>query len=185
MPKNTSVAGQKYWLPYSGISFSGDLDSCMPEDPGSATETPLDITTVLPSLPGARSPRGDICQSVIQMPDTIIMTVLFGLFFIVLGISIPPICGNATILFIALFLTSRIRPTVQSAEELAGDENWKKICERAGRVYIGAGILVLLAAIATGDWALDVMLVILLGATVYIGIISLWFVMQNTKENFE
>jgi hypothetical protein len=116
------------------------------------------------------------------------MTILFGFLFIVLGIFIPSICGNAAILAIAMMLlTPRMGQDtiVRSAEELAGDENWKKICKRAGRVYIGAGILVLFAALATGDQALNAMLVILLGATVYIGIISLLFVMQNTTESFE
>jgi uncharacterized membrane protein len=118
------------------------------------------------------------------MPDTLTITVLFGFLFIVLGIYIPPICGNATSLAIVMmFLTPRMRQDARErmAQKLAGDENWKKFCKRAGRTFLGAGILVVLAALATGEWAFDVMLFILLVAIVYIGIVSLWYVMQNTK----
>ena len=55
---------------------------------------------------------------------------------------------------------------------LASEEVWNRTHEYGGRVFMAAGVLVVLGSLVAGIWAMALMLVIILGSTLYIGIWS-------------
>lgn len=90
-----------------------------------------------------------------DLPVSAILATLMGLLFIVMG-SLMPHIGRNTAMGIRLPWT------------LASEEVWKKTHDYAGPLFTGAGILVVIGSLVAGVWALPVMLVIILGVTLYI-----------------
>ncbi|MCK9630721.1 MAG: SdpI family protein [Methanoregula sp.] len=91
----------------------------------------------------------------VDLPVVIIMPMLIGVLFIVMGALMPHIGRNTT-------MGIRLPWTLES------EEVWKKTHEHGGPVFAGAGVLVVLGSLVTGMWAMALMLVIILGVTVYI-----------------
>jgi uncharacterized membrane protein len=95
----------------------------------------------------------------IDLPVVTLIPVLIGLLFIVLG-SIMPNIGRNTVMGIRYPWT------------LNSDEVWKKTHERAGPAFMAAGILTVLGSLIAGIWAIPLMLVLILGVTIYISVWS-------------
>jgi len=95
----------------------------------------------------------------IGLPVVSIISILIGILFIVMGALMPHI-GRNTMMGIRLPWT------------LTSEEVWKKTHDYAGPLFTGAGISVVIGGLIAGTWALAVMLVIILGVTVYICIWS-------------
>jgi uncharacterized membrane protein len=88
-----------------------------------------------------------------------IFSLLIGFLFIAMGGMTPHIRRN-TIMGIRLPWT------------LASEEVWNRTHEYGGRVFMAAGVLVVLGSLIAGIWAMALMLVIILGSTLYISIWS-------------
>jgi uncharacterized membrane protein len=95
----------------------------------------------------------------VDLPVVMLLPMLIGFLFIVMGALMPHI-GRNTMMGIRLPWTLR------------SEEVWKKTHEHGGPVFVGAGVLVVLMSLIAGIWALALMLVIILGASVYISIWS-------------
>lgn len=94
-----------------------------------------------------------------DLPVVTIFSLLIGFLFMVMGGLMPHI-GRNTAMGIRLPWT------------LASEEVWKKTHEHGGRVFMGAGVLIVLGSLVTGTWAMVPMLVIITGATLYIAVWS-------------
>jgi uncharacterized membrane protein len=95
----------------------------------------------------------------VDLPVATIISLLIGFLFIAMGGMMPHIRRN-TIMGIRLPWT------------LASEEVWNRTHEYGGRVFMAAGVLVVLGSLVAGIWAMALMLVIILGSTLYIGIWS-------------
>nr|WP_321351026.1 SdpI family protein [uncultured Methanoregula sp.] len=95
----------------------------------------------------------------LDLPVITIIPILMGLLFIALG-SIMPNIGRNTLMGIRFPWT------------LESDEIWKKTHEHGGPAFMAAGILTVLGSLVAGIWAIALMLVIILGVTVYISVWS-------------
>jgi len=93
------------------------------------------------------------------LPVVTIFSMLIGFLFIVMGGLMPHIGRNTT-------MGIRLPWTLRS------EEIWKKTHEHGGRVFMGAGVLIVLGSLVTGIWAMALMLVIITGATLYISVWS-------------
>ncbi|MDD1687540.1 SdpI family protein [Methanoregula sp.] len=94
-----------------------------------------------------------------DLPLVSLISALIGFLFIVMG-SLMPHIGRNTTLGIRLPWT------------LASEEVWKKTHEHGGPVFVVAGVLVVLGSIVAGIWAIALMLVVVIAATLYIGVWS-------------
>lgn len=95
----------------------------------------------------------------IDLPVVTIISMLMGFLFIVMGSLTPYIGRNTTMGF-------RLPWTLKS------DEIWKKTHEHGGPVFMGAGILIVLGSLVAGRWAVALMLIIVVAASVYITVWS-------------
>ena len=95
----------------------------------------------------------------VGLPVVTIISLLIGFLFIAMGGLMPHI-GRNTVMGIRLPWT------------LASEEVWRKTHEYGGRVFMAAGVLVVLGSLVAGIWATALMLVIILGSTLYICIWS-------------
>jgi uncharacterized membrane protein len=95
----------------------------------------------------------------VDLPVATIISLLIGFLFIAMGGMMPHIRRN-TIMGIRLPWT------------LASEEVWNRTHEYGGRIFMAAGVLVVLGSLVAGIWAMALMLVIILGSTLYIGIWS-------------
>jgi uncharacterized membrane protein len=91
----------------------------------------------------------------VDLPVVMIMPMLIGILFIVMGAMMPHIGRNTT-------MGIRLPWTLES------EDIWKKTHEHGRSVFIGAGVLVVLGSLVAGIWALALMLVIIFGASIYI-----------------
>lgn len=91
----------------------------------------------------------------IDLPVVSLISVLIGFLFIVLG-SLMPHIGRNTTMGIRLPWT------------LASDEVWEKTHEHGGPVFVVAGVLVVIGSLVAGIWAIAIMLVIVIGTSLYI-----------------
>jgi len=95
----------------------------------------------------------------VDLPVVIIMPMLIGFLFIAMGGLMPHIGRNTTM-------------GIRLPWTLASEEVWRKTHEYGGRVFMAVGVLVVLGSLVAGTWATALMLVIILGATLYICIWS-------------
>lgn len=89
------------------------------------------------------------------LPVVTIFSMLIGFLFIVMGGLMPHIGRNTT-------MGIRLPWTLRS------EEVWKKTHEHGGPVFVVAGVLVVLGSIVAGIWAMALMLVVVIAATLYI-----------------
>jgi len=89
------------------------------------------------------------------LPVVTIFSMLIGFLFIVMGSLMPHIGRNTT-------MGIRLPWTLRS------EEVWKKTHEHGGPVFVVAGVLVVLGSIVAGIWAMALMLVVVIAATLYI-----------------
>jgi uncharacterized membrane protein len=94
-----------------------------------------------------------------DLPVGILIPMLVGLFFIVIGGLMPHI-GRNTIMGFRFPWT------------LSDERVWKKTHEHGGPVFVAAGVLVVLASPLAGIWAVPLMLGIVVTAGLYITIYS-------------
>jgi len=95
----------------------------------------------------------------IDLPVTSLLSALIGFLFIVMGGLMPHIGRNTTIGF-------RLPWTLRS------EDIWKKTHEHGGPVFMGAGVLIVLGSIVAGIWAIALMLVVVIAASLYITVWS-------------
>jgi uncharacterized membrane protein len=95
----------------------------------------------------------------IPLPVSTIISILIGLLFIVMGSLMPHIGRNTTM-------------GIRFPWTLASEEVWKQTHEYGGRLFLAAGVVVVLGSLVAGTWAIALMLVIILGITLYISIWS-------------
>jgi len=95
----------------------------------------------------------------VDLPIVTIISLLIGFLFIAMGGLMPQIKRN-TVMGIRLPWT------------LASEEVWNRTHEYGGRVFMAAGVLVVLGSLIAGIWAMALMLIIILGSTLYISIWS-------------
>ncbi|HEX3002458.1 MAG TPA: SdpI family protein [Methanoregula sp.] len=91
----------------------------------------------------------------VNVPVVTVVPVLIGLLFIVMG-SLMPHIGRNTTMGIRLPWT------------LASEEVWKKTHEFGGRLFVAAGVIVIIGSLVTGIWATALMIVVILGTTLYV-----------------
>lgn len=94
-----------------------------------------------------------------DLPTAIIIPMLLGFLFIVLGSLMPYIGRNTTIGF-------RLPWTLRN------ERVWKETHERGGPVFVIAGVLVVLMSPVAGMWAMPLMLGVIVAASLYITIFS-------------
>ncbi|AGB01629.1 SdpI family protein [Methanoregula formicica] len=95
----------------------------------------------------------------VNVPLVTLVPVLIGLLFIVMGSLMPHIGRNTTI-------------GIRLPWTLASEEVWKKTHEYGGRLFVAAGVVVVIGSLVTGIWATALMLIVILGTTLYICIWS-------------
>ncbi len=95
----------------------------------------------------------------IALPVATIISILIGLLFIVMGNLMPHVGRNRTM-------------GIRLPWTLASDEVWKKTHDYAGPLFTGAGAVVVIGSLLAGTWAIALMLVVILGTTLYISIWS-------------
>ena len=91
----------------------------------------------------------------VNVPVVTVVPVLIGLLFIVMG-SLMPHIGRNTTMGIRLPWT------------LASEEVWKKTHEYGGRLFVAAGVVVIIGSLVTGIWATALMIVVILGTMLYV-----------------
>jgi uncharacterized membrane protein len=102
-----------------------------------------------------------------ELPLAMILAMLFGFFFIVLGCLTPSIGRNTTI---GIRLPWTIR-----------DERvWTKTHERGGTVMILAGVLIVLGSPVAGVWAITLMAGIIVAVVLYITLYSYFLAKRGT-----
>jgi len=94
-----------------------------------------------------------------NLPVVTIISLLIGFLFIAMGGLMPHIGRNTTM-------------GIRLPWTLASEEVWNRTHEYGGRVFMAAGVLVVLGSLIAGIWAMALMLVIILGTTLYISIWS-------------
>jgi uncharacterized membrane protein len=95
----------------------------------------------------------------ISLPVVTIVPMLIGILFIVIGSMLPQIGRNTTI-------------GIRFPWTLASEEVWKKTHDFGGRLFQAAGVIVVLGSLVAGVWAVALMLVLMLGTTLFISIWS-------------
>jgi uncharacterized membrane protein len=95
----------------------------------------------------------------IPVPVTTIISMLIGFLFILMGSLMPHIGRNTTM-------------GIRFPWTLASEEVWKKTHEYGGRLFLAAGVIIVLGSLVAGTWAMALMLVIILGTSLYISIWS-------------
>lgn len=95
----------------------------------------------------------------VPLPVVTIVPMLIGILFVIMGSMMPHIGRNTTI-------------GIRLPWTLASEEVWKKTHEYGGRIFVAAGIISVLGSLVTGIWAVALMLIVILGATLYICIWS-------------
>lgn len=93
------------------------------------------------------------------LPVVTIISVLMGFLFIVMGSLMPHIGRNTTV-------------GIRLPWTLKSDEVWRRTHEYGGRVFVAAGALVVIGSLVAGIWAIALMLVVVLGTTLYVCIWS-------------
>ena len=93
------------------------------------------------------------------IPIAVVMPVLIGVLFVVLGGLLPQIGRNRT-------MGIRLPWTIRD------DVVWKKTHEHAGPLFMGAGALIILGSPVAGPWALALMTGVIVGLIVYISVWS-------------
>ncbi|MFA4861689.1 SdpI family protein [Methanoregula sp.] len=94
-----------------------------------------------------------------DLPVITIIPVLIGFLFIILGSLMPYIHRNTT-------MGIRLPWTMKS------DDIWKKTHEHGGPLFMAGGILTVIGSLVSGIWAMALMLVIIIGVTIYISVWS-------------
>lgn len=95
----------------------------------------------------------------VGLPVVTIISLLIGFLFIAMGGLMPHIGRNTTM-------------GIRLPWTLASEEVWNRTHEYGGRVFMAAGVLVVLGSLIAGIWAMALMLVVILGSTLYISIWS-------------
>jgi len=95
----------------------------------------------------------------VDLPVVTIISLLMGFLILAIGGMMPHIRRN-TIMGLRLPWT------------LASEEVWNRTHEFGGRIFMTAGVLVVLGSLVAGIWAMALMLVIILVSTLYISIWS-------------
>jgi uncharacterized membrane protein len=95
----------------------------------------------------------------VDLPVVTIISLLMGFLFIVMGGLMPHIGRNTTM-------------GIRLPWTLASESVWKKTHDYGGRLFMAAGVLVVLGSLVAGTWAMALMLVLVLGVTLYVCIWS-------------
>jgi uncharacterized membrane protein len=95
----------------------------------------------------------------VDLPVVTIISLLMGFLFIVMGGLMPHIGRNTTM-------------GIRLPWTLASEDVWNRTHEYGGRIFMAAGVLVVLGSLVAGIWAMALMLVVILGSTLYISIWS-------------
>lgn len=110
-----------------------------------------------------------IFASGMKLPVAIIVPMLLGVLFIIIGSLLPYIGRNTTI-------------GIRLPWTLRDDEVWKKTHERGGPAFVVAGALVILLSPIAGILAILLMLVILLVVILYVTIYSYRLAQSRSAE---
>lgn len=89
------------------------------------------------------------------LPVAVVMPAMIGLLFVVMGALMPHLGRNTTI-------GIRLPWTVRN------ETVWTKTHQYAGPLFTAGGVLIVLASLVAGIWAMAVMIVVVLGLTLYI-----------------
>lgn len=107
----------------------------------------------------------------VGLPVVTIISLLIGFLFIAMGGLMPHIGRNTTM-------------GIRLPWTLASEEVWNRTHEYGGRLFMAAGVVVVIGSLITGIWATALMLVVILGTTLYISIWS-YRLSKTTRDKGE